>query len=341
MIRVGIAGLGTMGGMHAHSYKRLPNAKLVAGADLEPERRDQFAKEHQAQLYPDFETMLAEAELDMVDICLPTYLHAEAVQAAAAAKKHVLCEKPAALSVADCDAMAAAAEQNGVQFMVAQVLRFYPSHATIKEIVDSARLGKVDWVSATRMGARPLWSWQDWFNDPKRSGGAALDLHCHDVDFIGWLLGRPTTVSAAGVKSDRGSMDSIFTTMSGFPGGAKAFAESSWTTGADFPFITALKLNLEGGTISLGHGGPSPVRVDLVGGGSEYPELVVPQASETVKTEGNISELGGYFLECQYFVDCLEHGLRPDRVPPVQSKQAVEICLAAIRSAETGAPVEL
>jgi predicted dehydrogenase len=339
MIRVGIAGLGTMGGMHAHSYERLPNATLVSGADLEPERQERFAKEHRAQIYPDYEAMLAEAELDMVDICLPTYLHAEAVQAAAAAKKHVLCEKPMALSVAECDAMIAAAERTGVRFMVAQVLRFFPAYATIKEIVDSGHLGKVEWVSATRMGARPLWSWRDWFNDPARSGGAALDLHCHDVDFIGWLLGRPTTVSAVGVKSDRGSMDSIFTTMSGFPGGARAFAESSWTTGADFPFITALKLNLEGGTVSLTHGGPSPVRVDPVHGGTEYPDLVVSQASETVQTEGNISELGGYFLECQYFVNCLERGRVPDRVPPAQSRQAVEICLAAIRSAESGAPV--
>jgi predicted dehydrogenase len=154
MIRVGIAGLGGMGRMHAQGYAGLRNATIVAGADLEPDRRERFASEHPGvRLYDDFRHMV-EADLDAVDICLPSYLHSEAAVAFAQVGRHILCEKPMALTLEECDAMIAAAERSGTTLMVAQVLRFYPEFLAVKEIADSGRYGKVPAVWApARHGA--------------------------------------------------------------------------------------------------------------------------------------------------------------------------------------------
>jgi len=341
MIRVGIAGLGGMGGVHARCYAALPNTQLVAGADLEPERRQRFAEGREVQVFDSYQAMLASADIDMVDICLPTYLHAEAAVAFASAKRHVLCEKPMALSVADCDRMIAAADTAGVQLMIAQVLRFSPDYALVKEIDDSGRFGQVLSVSATRLGGRPMWSWQHWFSDPERSGGAILDLHVHDIDFIGCLLGRPTTISAVGTFSGSTGADTSFTSMTGFPGGAVAFAETSWMRGPEFPFVTALRVDLEGGSVALSSASPTGVLVCPADGGAEHPEPQQIAAPEGGNTGINIDDLDGYFLEIEYFLECIEKGERPARVPPEASRQAVAICLAAGESIRTGRPVAL
>jgi len=341
MIRVGIAGLGGMGTMHARCYAALPNTKIVAGADLQPDRREKLAKSHDVQLFSSYQEMCESAEIDVVDICLPTYLHAEAATAFAQAKRHLLCEKPMALSVAGCDAMIAAAQKAGVQLMIAQVLRFMPDYALVKEIVDSGRFGRVLSVSAARVGGGPKWGSGNWFGDPKLSGGAILDLHVHDVDFVGCLLGRPTLVSAAGTFTEHDGIDTSFTTMTGFPGGAVAFAETSWTRGPKFPFATHLRVDLEGGSVALSPRSPTGVLVCPADGGAEHPEPAKPEAGGAVAVGVDVTDLGGYLLEVQYFVNCIEKGETPARVPPESSRQAVQICLAAAQSIRTGQPVTL
>ncbi|MCJ7823076.1 MAG: Gfo/Idh/MocA family oxidoreductase [Armatimonadetes bacterium] len=335
MIRVGIAGLGGMGRMHAQGYAALPNATIVAGADLEPDRRDRFASEHPGvRLYDDFRHMV-EADLDAVDICLPSYLHSEAAVAFAQVGRHILCEKPMALTLEECDAMIAASERSGTTLMVAQVLRFYPEFLAVKEIADSGRYGKVLWASASRVGARPAWSWRGWFTDPQRSGGAVLDLHIHDIDFLSWLLGRPASVSAAGVISPEGSLDTLCTSLTGFDCGAVASARAAWLNGLEHPFVSSLIVDFEHATLTHENG----VVVYPKEGGVERPEMA--PVTVPVDVGINITDLGGYLVEVQYFVDCLDSGVKPDRVPPESSRQAVEICLAARRSVETGQPVRL
>lgn len=342
MVRVGLAGLGFMGGTHAQCHAALPNAELAAVCDLEEDRRSKFAETYGAKPCATLDELLA-TDVDMVDICLPTYLHREAVEAAAGAKKHILCEKPMALTLGDCDAMAEAAKKAGVQFMVAHVIRFWPEYQVIKEILDSGRLGQIQWMSATRLSPPPTWSWKEWIFDPKLSGGAVLDLHIHDLDFIAWVLGKPKAVSASGVKTKRGALDSVFTTMSGHANGAVGMAEGCLDMAAEFPFTMGLKINLEGGSVELNSRLTPSVLVAPRGGGVENPEVPQPEVPTTgsAGAAGNIEALGGYFVEVQYFVDCLDKGKTPDLVTPQEAKLAVEICLAATKSAETGKPVSL
>lgn len=342
MVRVGLAGLGFMGGTHAQCYAALPNAQLVAVCDVEEDRRTKFAETYGATPYASIEDML-KADIDVMDFCIPTYLHKDAVITAAAAQKHIFCEKPMGLTGAECDEMMAAVRQAGVQFMVGHVIRFWPEYAVIKEILDSGKLGKMQWASATRMSPPPTWSWREWLFDPKLSGGAVLDLHIHDLDFLAWMLGKPKTISAGGVKSKTGALDSVFTTMTGHAGNVVSFAEGSLTMTAGFPFTMGLKVNCEGGSIELNTRLSPNLLVAHPDGTITYPEVPaveVPSAGGA-GTAGNISSLGGYFVEVQYLVNCLDQGETPSTVTAAEAKLAVELCLAATKSAETGTAVAL
>jgi predicted dehydrogenase len=261
------------------------------------------------------------------------------VEQVAAAGRHVMCEKPMALTLEDCEAMIAVTKQAGVKFMVAQVLRFWPEYVVIKDILDSGRLGRIKWVSATRMSSPPTWSWQEWLFDPKRSGGAVLDLHIHDLDIINWLIGKPAKVTAAGVKSKSGGLDNVFTTTTGHCNGAVGFAEGSLDLSPGFPFTMGLKVACEGGDIEMNtRFAPPNLLVALADGGVEYPAVPEVKVSSTAGagSAGNVSALGGYFLEAQYFVDCIEQGKSPDRVPLDDARLAVALCLAATDSVESG-----
>jgi predicted dehydrogenase len=342
MVRVGLAGLGFMGGTHAQCHAAIPKAKLAAVCDPEKDRRTKFADLYGATPYASLEEMLA-SDIDMVDICMPTYLHREAVEAVAAAKKHLLCEKPMSLTAADCDAMMAAVKRAGVEFMVAHVIRFWPEYVVIKQILDSGKLGKIKWMSATRMSPPPTWSWREWLFDPKLSGGAVLDLHIHDLDFLAWILGKPKVVSAAGAKTRTGALDSVFTTTTGHDKGGVGFAEGSLDMVAGFPFTMGLKINLEGGSIEFNSRLSPGLLVAYPDGSVTYPEVPQPEvpAVAGAASGGNISALGGYFVEVNYFVNCLDKGQKPTTVTPEEAKLAVELCLAATKSAETGSPVGL
>jgi UDP-N-acetylglucosamine 3-dehydrogenase len=338
MLRVGIAGFGGMGSTHARAYAALPGVQVVAAADLRPERREAFVEEYKGTAYGHFQEMIDGADLDIVGVCLPTDLHSEAAVAAARAGRHVLTEKPMALSVEQCEAMVAAATEADVRLMVAQVLRFWPEYALIKDIAGSGRLGKVLSASASRIGGRPMAP--SWFADPARSGGAVLDLHIHDIDFLCSLLGRPKVVSAAGAKAPSGALDICFTTLTGFPGGASAFAETAWANG-NVPFSYGLRVDLEGGTLALTPGEGTGVLLTTADGTVEHPEASQPEASLGESAVKNINDLGGYFLEVQYFVECVVRGKRPERATPESSRQSVEVCLAAKQSVETGKVVRL
>jgi len=340
MVRVGVAGLGFMGGTHAQCHAALPNAKLAAVADPERDRREKFAELYGAKPYASLEEMLT-SDIDMVDITMPTYLHREAVLAAAAAKKHILCEKPMALNAAQCDEMIAAVKKAGVKFMVAHVIRFWPEYVVIKEILDSGRLGKVKWASASRVSPPPTWSWKEWLFDPKLSGGAVLDLHIHDLDFLAWILGKPKMLSTAGVKTKRGGLDTAFTTMTGHAKGGVSFAEGCLEMAEGQPFTMGLRINLEGGSIEFSSRLTPSLLVAPAGGGVEHPHVPQPEVPSvgSAGSAGNISALGGYFVEVKYFVDCVAENKTPDVVTPEEAKYAVDLCLAATSSADTGQAV--
>lgn len=341
MIKVGLVGFGFMGHMHTQCHVAAGESKIAAVADVDPAKRDEAKEKFGCEVYASIEDMLASADIDMVDICTPTYQHAGQVITAANAGKHILCEKPMAMTVEECDKMIEAVGKAGVTFMIAQVIRFWPEYQVVKEIVDSGKYGKVQWVSASRLSPPANWAWDKWLWDPSRSGGGVMDLHVHDQDYIAYLIGAPKKIQAQGTRGPGGGLDAVQALGWGHASGANSCAEGSLIMSETYPFNMSLKVVCEKASIKLDSGSDPTLMVYPNEGEAYAPELPSADIGESTETSGNLSSLGGYYNEIKYFVGCLNAGKKPDVVTPEQAREAVKICLAITKSAETGQTVEL
>lgn len=341
MIKVGLVGYGFMGHMHAQCYEATGRAQIVAVADVEPERRREAKEKLRCATFTSLSEMMNAVDMDMVDICTSTDLHEDMVVAAAKARKHILCEKPMSLTVESCNRMIRAVLKAGVEMMVAHVIRFWPEYQVIKDIVDSGRFGRVEWLSACRLSPPPTWAWQGWLLDPARSGGAVLDLHIHDLDYVAWLIGLPEKVQACGIPGPQGGIDSVLTLAWGYPSGAKSLVEGSLNLAPGFPFQMSLLVACEKATIRFDSALAPTLIIYPKEGEAFVPELPTPEVGVSTETAGNIGALGGYYNEIKYFLDCLETGRPPAIVTLEEAREAVRFCLAVRESAETGKTIRL
>ncbi|MBI2267706.1 MAG: Gfo/Idh/MocA family oxidoreductase, partial [Armatimonadetes bacterium] len=183
-MRIGIIGAGWMGGVHSDSYTRIPGCRVVGVADIRPSAASSLAATWGARCYGDILSLLAAETPDLADICLPTYLHKDAVLACLERGVPVLCEKPIALSVADARAMCAASSRTRVPFFVAHVLRFFPEFTHMEKLLKDGLVGRPALVRGFRGGGFPKTGWENWYASPSASGGVLVDLLIHDLDFL-------------------------------------------------------------------------------------------------------------------------------------------------------------
>lgn len=254
-IGVGIIGLGFMGRTHLAAYAAAQGCEVRAAFD--PSMRAAAAgnlvaaggaDELLAKLPREqsIDALLARADIDLVSICTPTDTHVELVRAAIAARKHVLVEKPTALDAGAIDALAREAEAAGVLAMPAHCMRFWPAWVWMARAVKEQRYGRVRRAVFRRLGAKPAWS-QDFYLDVNRSGGAVVDLHIHDADFVRFCFGEPTTVSATG---NRMHVQARYD----FADGLAVEAEGAWLDNPAFAFTMTARLECERGTIDFAIG---------------------------------------------------------------------------------------
>jgi len=221
MVRVGIAGIGFMGKTHWDAYQQIEGARVTALSTRDPKKlagdwtgiRGNFGGAggivdlSGVHCHSDLDALLHDPDMDLLDICLPSHMHRPVAEEAMSLGKHVLIEKPIALTLEDADAILAAAEQTGRLAMVAQILRFWPEFALLKDLVDDRPYGALRAVHFKRVIARPDWGGDHWFDDPSKTGGPVIDLHIHDSDFIRYLLGDPASVACQGVTRENGQID--------------------------------------------------------------------------------------------------------------------------------------
>lgn len=321
MFNVVLVGCGFMGRMHGTVYGLLDGAQLVAAVDHKADARAAYADKFGVPTYETLEEALAAHDVHVVDICLPTDLHRAFTEKAAAAEKHVLCEKPMALTVADAEAMKAACAEAGVQLMIGHCIRFWPEYALLKQLVDDGSLGKLRSVNLTRYGQFPSWSSDNWLASEARSGGGVLDMHIHDSDFAHFLLGDPDEVVAFGTVDGRGPSH-VFSTMRF--GDAIVHLEGGWNLPPGAPFKMAFRAIFERGA-ALFDAGPMTVYAD----GKEPWEPEFPKMEAA--GGGNISDLGGYYHEIRYFIDRLTEGKPLETVTPDSSIRSLKTTLEEIR----------
>ncbi len=338
MIKVGILGAGFMGGMHAEVYHNLPNAELVALADRDLDKARKLAGRYKVISYSSAEGLFDKEKIDVVDICLPTFFHKEYVLKAAREGKHVLCEKPIALTTEDADEMIDTAEKEGVKFMIGQVIRFWPEYIQLREIYEGGKLGKLRSITCIRLSPTPDWAWDNWLTDPQRSGGALLDLHIHDTDYLLYLLGKPLSLICC-VSSHCLPYGHVFTTFT-FSDNVIAFAEGGWDMPENFPFTMAYTALFEKGAVEFNSRAEKTLTIYKSGQKVDYPP-VQQQLFPAADAEGNIAQLGGYFSEIKYFIDCVENDQEPVQASARAARDSLELVLAEKESAETGKIIKI
>ncbi|HEU0040504.1 MAG TPA: Gfo/Idh/MocA family oxidoreductase, partial [Verrucomicrobiae bacterium] len=170
--------------------------------------------------------MLADPAVELVDLCVPTPLHAPQAIAGLQAGKHVLCEKPLARTSALARDIVNAAKSAKGFFMPAMCMRFWPGWAWLKELAEKNTYGRILAARFRRVSAPPGWSRDSYFKGAD-SGGALLDLHIHDTDFVEFIFGRPSSVFSTGISRFSGAIDHVVTQYK-VAGGATVYAEGSW-----------------------------------------------------------------------------------------------------------------
>jgi predicted dehydrogenase len=246
MKRIAIIGGGYIGKMHAAAVKKSDRLQLAAVVHSHEDAGKKFAREFGCGYYGDAGKMLAEEKVDIVDVCLPTSLHEQYVILAAEHKKHVICEKPFALSSEAARRMADACRKAGVKLMVAQVVRWMPEYVKIKEFLDKGILGDLHMVYSSRLAQHP--NWTTWHRNAQVSGGGLFDLHLHDIDYLYSLFGAVDTVDAVGWKSQTGCWNHVISTLR-FKNGIKAVSEGSLEIIGDFPFSAAFRATGDKATV--------------------------------------------------------------------------------------------
>lgn len=338
MIRVGIVGLGFMGWIHWLAYQKLRGVRVTAVCDRKPGRltgdwrgvRGNFGPAGEkvglagAAPHLDWHDLVHDPQIDLVDITLPTALHAEVAIAALAAGKHVLCEKPMGLSVKDCRRMTTAARRAGRMLMIAHVLPFFPEYAWALKTIGSGKYGQLRGGSFKRVICDPTWIENYW--SAAHVGGPMLDLHVHDAHFIRLLFGPPNSVTAQGRM--RGGMPELWHSQFQFVDRDTIVQATCGVIGqSGRSFDHGFEIQLDHATLAF--------EFAVIGGTGRYlcePMLLDVRGRVRRPRLRGTEPLDAFVAELREVVRCVRQVRRSEILDPELAQDAIRICQAESRS---------
>jgi predicted dehydrogenase len=345
-VRVGLVGSQFISTIHLEALRSVPGAEVVAVASATEEHARGFAERHGLRRwFTDYRKMYELPDLDLVVLGLPNNLHCDATLAAAGAGKHVVCEKPLCLSLAEADRMIEACRRANVKLMYAEELCFTPKYVRLKQLIDEGALGRVHLLKQAEKHDGPH---AGWFWDVERSGGGvAMDMGCHAIEFFRWLLG--------GRDGGKARVESVYADMGTYVHGDK-------TRGDD---CTTLVLKMEGGATAVAEEswdkpGGMDDRAEVYGSeGVAYADLLRGNAIHTYSRRGYgyaVEKAGatqgwsftiyeeawnyGFPQEMAHFVACVRDDRRP-LCTGEDGRAVLEVLFAAYASAAQGRRIEL
>lgn len=328
-IKVGLIGIGGMGRTHFACYKNNSQAQVVAICDVDERKRQGDWSQlglnigaSQAEMvdlsgiktYAKTEELIADADVQLVDICLPTPLHATATVAALKAGKHVFCEKPMAMTAEECAQMEDEMRASGRQLMIGHCLRYWPHYVRAHEIIHSGEFGRVLYARFHRSGDTPRWSWNNWLGTPEHSGGAVFDMHIHDADTALWWFGRPQRIEADGLM--KGDLPMNVDATWSYDGGPLVYLHGAWDDNGG-PFRYAFKVVMERATIVM----------DSATGGFQLLQSGAESGQDDTVRDLEASDESAYQNEIDDFIACLVEGRALQRITPEASRLTVEVVL--------------
>lgn len=341
--KVVLLGAGFIADIHLESYHRfVPDAEVVGVYSRSKSRAQEFARKHGiANAFDNLEQATSFKDCDVIDICIPNCLHHKAVLLAAAAGKHIIIEKPFAMTLEEADEMIAVCQKNNRLLMYAEELCFAPKYERVRKLVGQGAVGQVYMMKQVEKHSGPH---SDWFYDVNQSGGGVLmDMGCHGIAWFRWMLGGNPKVQ------------SVYSTMNTFLHKGRTRGEDNSVTIIEF----------EGGIIGVvenswaKHGGMED-KIEVHGtGGVSYADLFMGNSALTYSEKGYdyaMEKAGstkgwtytifeevfnqGYPHELNHFIDCVRTGKKP-LVTGEDGRAVLEIMYAAYQSARTGAKVTL
>lgn len=327
-LRVGVAGAGFIGAVHARALMQVPDVELVGVADPIAEKAEALVKETAGRPFRDYEELLG-AGIDILSVCLPPQPHLAAAEAAAAAGVHVLMEKPIARTVAEADAMVAACQRGGVRLMTGFTHHFYPEMREAHRLVRAGAIGRpltaLDNMSITYAFVLP------WYRDREIAGGGVFMCNAvHGLDRVSWVLGQQITAVVAQVEPTTGRKGEDYgSALARFDGGAQGTFFQHW---GEYRTLTC-------DMVIYGDEGMLHVRswdsITLLSGGKEtvqrfyYPDESFPNRT-----------LRGMVAELTEMADAVREGREPSP-SGVEGRTSVALVDAIYRSAREGAWVEV
>jgi predicted dehydrogenase len=299
----------------------MPDVEL-GGIYARSERRAQPLAEELGTTWTDqLDRILRDDTIQAVDICLPSPDHRRTTEAALAAGKHVLLEKPIALTIEDADALVALGESSDRVFMIAHVLRFWPEYVEMQRLVASGAYGKP--VSGVAYRRQPFPAWSELFSTSDLTGGAVIDMLIHDYDMLNWIFGQPRAVAGRGVNNARSRGWDQAQVLIDY-GDASAMVDGGMMMPESYPFSASLQVLCERGALEY-HFRAGGRSVEMGTGLNEltiYPDEGTPQRIA-------VTQIDPYVAEVAYFVDCVEAGTPADRATPADARLALQVGLAA------------
>jgi len=334
MTRLAIVGFSFMGTTHAQAYQALSRVELVAvvARDISRATHNLEQLNLKKPVYSSLAELFASEDIAAVDICTPTDLHTAFTLEAIAAGKHVFCEKPLALDLSDAENICAAVESSGVFAQIGHCIRFWPEYQVLAKLVQERSVGRLLSLNLERRGARPS-GVSNWLNDPARSGGAALDLHIHDTDFVLSLFGMPEAVTSTGTKDEYGW--SQIRTIYHYKD-KSVTADGGWNSPRKWDFKMAFQAVFEKAILEYDCRQSPTLLITSEGKPTMPYPLEVPFIGNSGSGLGNISSLGGYYNELAYFIDCIDNARQPEIATPAQARDAVKLVWSEIASAANG-----
>lgn len=343
-VRIGIVGLGFMGTTHFRIYRKLGNAEIVAVSDVDPaklagdiskvvgniggEDNSKPLNLDGVKTYGAVADMLKDPSIDVIDICVPTPYHQKIAVEALKNGKNVFCEKPICRSLREVEELAVCARKSGKFFNVGMCIRAWPEYYHAQNLYKAGKLGRLRSAFFRRLSPDISGnSWNNWFMDGELSGGALLDLHLHDTDFIRYMFGRPTAVTSFGVSSVRsnGGTDHVITNY--HFDNCLIVAEGGWCANKKVPFEMSFQMIFEKATVRLAGEG---YKIYWESGDVESPQV------------GDSALPTGWHQELSYFVDCVEKNVTPEKYQNLDEiVDSFKIVMSEQESVDTGRTVTI
>jgi len=336
-IRFGLIGCGRVSPRHVQSIAELAQARLVAVADVIASRAERVAQEQHAEAYTDYRRMLERHDIDVINICTPSGMHAQMTIEALQAGKHVIVEKPMALNLHDADRMIATARATGKKLCVVLQNRYNPPMRDLRRVVDENRLGKLLLGNATVRWYRPQEYYEDgWHGTWAMDGGALMNQSIHHIDALQWLMGEVESVFAyTATLAHTMEAEDVGVATLRFTSGALGVVEGSTVTYPE---------NLEGSVALFGERGSVKV------GGTALNRKVFWKIEGELEherellTRDQVDPPSVYGFSHRAVIADMLHAILENREPSTNgpvARKSVALVLAMYESARTGKPVNM